>query len=297
MRSFTAVVTVLLATLLAPFAIGATWVTERVDDRQAYVDTVGDLSDDAVVQQVLADAAADAAVKGLQKHIPVGLPSAVREWARAAALKVVRSPDFPTFWRQANADLHQQVLAILDDPDASTEGSITVDASPLVAQVLLQLEDRGIPVGLLPTIPLDVPVETKAKVAEAGPAYRAADRVNRLLPIAWAALVLLGLAVAHGWRGRVRTAGFALLGAALAAVVVLLAVDPATTAALDQVDASRRELVGVMLDAVVGSLAPYARGFLVAAPVGLVLVGLSLWPRRERAAAEPYPYPHPQEQY
>lgn len=287
MRSFSAVVAILLATLLAPFAIGATWVSERVDDRQAYVDTVGDLSDDPVVQQVLADAAADAAVKGLQEHIPVGLPGAVRAWARSAALTVVRSPDFPAFWRQANGDLHRQVLAILDHPDASTEGSVTVDASPLVAQVLLQLEERGIPVGLLPAIPLDVPVATKAEVAEAGPAYRTADRVNRLLPVAWAALVLLGVLVAHGWRGRVRTAGFALLGAALAAVVLLLAVDPATTAALDQVDASRRELAGVMLDAVVGSLAPYARRFLVAAPVGLVLVALSLWPRRRPASAIP----------
>ncbi|WP_377320484.1 hypothetical protein ACFJIY_15925 [Pimelobacter simplex] len=287
MRSFTAVVAILLATLLAPFAIGATWVSERVDDREAYVDTVGDLSDDPVVQQVLADAAADAAVKALERHIPVGLPSAVRGWARTAALKVVRSPDFPTFWRKANGDLHQQVLAVLDDPDVPTDGDITVDASPLVAQVLLQLEDRGIPVGLLPTIPLDVPVTTKAKVAEGGPAYRAADRFNRIVPLAWAALVLLGVLVAHGWRGRVRTAGFALLGVAVAAVVLLLAVDPATTAALDQVEADRRELTGVMLDAVVGSLTPYARAFLVAAPVGLVLVALSLRPRRTRAEQAP----------
>lgn len=40
MRSFSAFVLVVLATLVAPLAIATTWVTARVDDRQEYVDTV-----------------------------------------------------------------------------------------------------------------------------------------------------------------------------------------------------------------------------------------------------------------
>jgi hypothetical protein len=285
MRSFTAVVAVLLATLIAPFAIGATWVTARVDDRQAYVDTVRDLSGDPVVQDVLATAAADAAVKALQRYVPVGLPGAVRDWAKGAAEKVVQGPEFPEFWRSANGEIHDQVIAVLSDPNAPTDGAITVDASLLVAQVLLQLEERGIPVKLIPKVSLEVPVASEAKVAQAGPMYRAADRVNRLLPVAWVALVVIALLVAHGWRGRVRTAGFALLGVGLAVVVLLLATDPITTAVLADVDVRRRELLGVLLDSVVGSLQPYARGFLVVVPAGLVLVGLSLLPRREPSSA------------
>ncbi|GAA3662511.1 hypothetical protein GCM10022237_22920 [Nocardioides ginsengisoli] len=285
MRSFSAVVAVLLATLIAPFAIGATWVTARVDDRQEYVDTVGDLSGDPAVQDVLSTAAANAAVKALQRYVPVGLPGAVRDWAKAAAEKVVQGPAFPEFWRSANGQIHDQVVAILEDPNAPTDGAITVDASLLVAQVLLQLEDRGIPVSVIPKVSLTVPVASEAKVAQAGPIYRTADRVNRLLPIAWALLVVLALVVAHGWRGRVRTAGFALLGVGLAVVVLLVATDPLTTAVIDDADAKRRELLGVLLDAVVGSLQPYARGFLIAAPVGLVLVALSLLPRRTPSSA------------
>lgn len=292
MRSFSAALAVLLATLLAPFAIAGTWLTARVDDREAYVDTVAGLADDPKVRAVLADATADAAVGALQQHIPVGLPAAVRAWAQDAATMVVESPEFPTFWRTANADLHDQVLAVLDHPDAPADGSITVDAGPLVAQVLLALEDRGIPVGLLPDVALRVPVERESRVAEAGPAYRTVDGMTRLLPLVWAGLVLIAVLLAPGWRGRARAGGFALLGVALAAVALLAAADPLSSAVLDRVAVGRRELAGALLDAVLGSLEPYARGFLVAAPAGLVLVAVGLWSRRRRESPFPEPVYH-----
>jgi hypothetical protein len=289
MRTFSATVGVLLATLVAPFAIAGTWLTAWVDDRGEYVDTVAGLAHDPTVRRVLADAAADGAVRALQEHIPVGLPATVREWADTAATMVVESPEFPAFWRDANADVHDQVLAVLEDPDAPADGSITVDAGPLVGLVLGRLEDRGIPVGLLPEVALRVPVEKESKVAEAGPAYRAVDGVSRLLPFVWLGLAALVLIVARGWRAEVRALGSALLGVALAAVGLLLAADPLATATLDRVAVERRELAGVLLDTVIGSLEPYARGFLVAAPVGLVLLMVSLWPRRrdESPVAEP----------
>ncbi|WP_436697731.1 hypothetical protein [Nocardioides sp. BYT-33-1] len=288
MRSFTTAVALLLATLLAPFAIAGTWLTARVDDRDEYVATVGGLADDPTVRRILADAAAAGAVEALQQYVPVGLPAAVRDWARAAATVVVESPEFPTFWRSANADLHDQVLTVLEDPDAPADGVITVDASMLLAQVLLQLQDRGIPVAVLPDIPLLVPVEREARVAEAGPAYRAADGVIRVLPFAWLALVGVALVAARGWRGRCRAVGLALLGGALAAAVLLVAADPLASAALDRVEVERRELAGVLLDTVIGSLEPYARGFLLAAPVGLALVVAASWSgRRESPSAEP----------
>jgi hypothetical protein len=288
-RSFTTTVAVLLATLLAPFAIAGTWLTARVDDRDEYVDTVAGLADDPTVRSVLADAAADGAIEALQKYVPVGVPAGARDWARAAATVVVESPEFPTFWRSANADLHDQVLAVLEDPDAPADGVITVDASLLLAQVLLQLQDRGIPVGLLPDIPLLVPVERESKVAEAGPAYRTADGVIRILPFGWLALMGVALVAARGWRGRCRALGLGLLGVALAAVALLVAADPLASATLDRVQVERRELAGVLLDTVIGSLEPYARGFLLAAPAGLILVVVSL--RSRRRDESPFPEP------
>ncbi len=292
MRTFTATVTVLLATLVAPFAIAGSWLTARVDDRGEYVDTVAGLAHDPTVRRVLADAAADGAVRALQEHIPVGLPEAVREWADRAATMVVESPEFPAFWRDANADVHDQVLAVLQDPDAPADGSITVDAGPLVHLVLGRLEDRGIPVGLLPDVALRVPVVKESKVAGSGPAYRAVEGVSRLLPFVWLGLAALVLVVARGWRAEVRALGFALLGVALGAVGLLLVADPLAAAALDRVAVERRELAGVLLDTVIGSLEPYARGFLVAAPVGLALLLVSLWPRRRDESPVPEPEYH-----
>lgn len=286
MRFTSALLLVLVATVVAPFAIATTWLTARIDDRQAYVDTVAPLADDPDVRRVLANASAVAAVGALQEHVPVGLPAAVGDWARTAARQVVESPEFPTFWRQANEDLHRDALAILEDPATSPPGYLTVDAGPLVAQVLLVLEERGIPVGMLPEIPLMVPVVERAKVAEAGPAYRAADRVARWIPVAWAGLVVLAVLVAAGWRGRVRIAGLAVLGVAVAAGVVLAAAEPVADLVADRADVAQQDLVRIMLDAVLASLSPNARGFLVALPLGLVLLLASLWPRRDRARWE-----------
>lgn len=286
MRSTSALLLVIVATLVAPFAIGATWLTGRIDDRQEYLDTVAPLADDAGVRRVMADAASAAAVGALQEYSPVGLPDAVSTWAAIAATRVVESPEFPTFWRQANEDVHRDALALLEDPDAPTDGSLSVDAGPLVAQVLLELEDRGLPVALLPRIPLQVPVVDRAKVAEAGPAYRAAHGVAQWLPLVWAGLVVLAVLLAAGWRGRVRTAGLAMLGVALAGGVLLLAAEPLAEAVAERAELANRELVQIMTDAVLGSLTPYARGFLLALPLGVVLLGASLWPRRERTPQE-----------
>lgn len=282
MRSPTAVLLVVLATLLAPFAIGTSWLDARVEDRQEYLDSVAPLADDPAVRQVMAQAASSAAVEALQRYVPLGLPDAVSEWALAAATEVVESPAFPEFWRQANEDVHRDALALLKDPAAPTDGSLTVDASPLLAQVLLKLEERSLPVALLPRLPLEVPVVERAKIAEAGPAYRTADGVARWLPLAWLALVGLAVVVASGWRGRARALGLALLGAALGAGVVLLAADPLTELAVDRADVSSQELVRILLDTLLGSLTPYARGFLLALPAGLVLLVASWWPRRRR---------------
>ncbi|WP_435770665.1 hypothetical protein [Nocardioides sp. SYSU DS0651] len=279
MRATTAFLLVVVATLLAPLAIAATWVTARVDDRESYVATVAPLAEDPEVRRLLADAAADATVQALEQHVPVGLPASVDDWAAAAAATVVASPAFPEFWREANAQLHADVLALVEDPDARAEGYVMVDASPLVGQVLLSLEERGLPVGLLPEIPLNVPVAPESRLVAVSDRYRLVQTAARWLPVIWLALVGCAVLVATGWRGRVRTLGLALLGVAAAAVVVLLAADPLAELAVEQAEVGRERLAGVMLDTVLESLSPYARGFLLAAPAGLLLVAASLWPR------------------
>lgn len=289
MRNLTALLVVILASLLAPVALGSSWLTARIDDRQDYVDTVAPLADDPDVRRVLADASAASAMAALEQYVPAALiPDALSELTRTAATEVVESPGFPDFWRQANDDLHRDVIGVLEDEDASPDGSVTVDASPLVAQVLLLVaEDYSIPATLVPDIELEVPVVSRAKIVEAGPTYRRAHSVASWTPLAWVGIVALALLIAAGWRGRVRTLGFVCLGVAAAAGVVLVLAEPVQDRVVAEIATGQQELARVMLDALGASLPSYVRGFLWAAPVGVVLIVLSWWPRRRRPQADP----------
>jgi hypothetical protein len=271
-RSTCAFVLVLVATLVAPLVIATSWLSSRIDDRQEYVETVGPLADDAEVRRLMSRVVADAAVDALQQHVPVQLPAALGDWAHVAADQVIESPEFPRFWRQANADVHTQVMRIVDDPHARADGYVVVDASPLLAQVLLSLEEKGVPVRLLPPVPLQVPVAPESRLVEVGDAYRTTTSTAGWLPVVWFGLVALAVLVAPGVRGRLRTLGLALLGVALAAALVMLAVEPVAQFAADQAAAGQEELTELMLEIALGSLTPYARGFLLAAPLGLVVV-------------------------
>jgi len=279
-RSIPALLLVVVATLVAPFVIATTWLTGRVDDREEWVDAVAPLAHDPSVRRVLADAAADAAVQALQQHLPVAVPDGARQWAHTAATQVTESPQFPKFWRDANASLHPEVIKLLEDENASTEGSLTVDAGPVVAQVLLLLEDRSIPVGLLPEVPLQVPVVQKATVAQAGPEYRAAHTAATLLRIAWVVLVALAVLVASGWRGRLRIAGLAALGVALGAGLVLLLGPSVGDVVVDKVVTRQQELAKVIIDALLDTLPAHARSYLWSVPLGLLLILGSFWPHR-----------------
>ncbi|MCX6399116.1 MAG: hypothetical protein NTX33_04190 [Propionibacteriales bacterium] len=282
MRFTSALLLVLVATVVAPFVIVTSWLSAKVEDQQEYVASVAPLAEDPQVRRVMADASAAAAVAALQKYVPVELPDAVTQWARVASTTVVESPDFPEFWRTANDDLHRDVIALLEDPEASPDGNLTIDATPLLAQVLLLIEDRGIPIAALPRIPLDIAVAPRSRVVDAGPAYRSADRVAGWIPFVWAALFALAVLVAAGWRGRLRIAGLGLMGVAAAAALVRFAADPVGEFVADRADIGQQALARIMVDAVTGSLAPYAQGFLLALPVGFLLIGVSLWPRREK---------------
>lgn len=272
MRNACAVVLVLVATLVAPLVIGTAWLAGRVDDRTRYVDTVGPLADDPDVRRLMSDAVADAAVDTLQQYLPVGLPPAVNGWAHAAADAVIEGPGFPAFWRQANGDVHDQVMQLVDDPRARAEGYVYVDASPLLTQVFEELAGRGVPVLALPQVPLRVPVARESRLVELRDAYRTTEAASSWLPLVWVGLVALAVLVATGLRARARTLGLALLGAALAAAVVMVAAGPAARIAADQAAEGHEDLAEVMVRIVLGSLTPYAGRFLLAAPLGLALV-------------------------
>lgn len=288
MRGATAGLLVVLATLLAPLGVTAAWLSSTIDSTESYVDTVAPLAEDPELRAELADAVSEAAVSSLQTNVPVGLPGGVEGTVHEAAVMVTENEDFPAFWRKANRDAHREFLALVDaDDPAAPDGWVMVDLSPLVQQVYDRIAEAGVPVDVLPPAELNVPVVQEQKLAEHRSQYRVLEGMAIWLPVVWAVLVGLAVLVARGWRGRLRTLGFAGIGLALGALLVRVAAAPATDLAVDAVDSGQRDLVSLIAGVVIGRLESIATVVATAGGlVGLVLVVASVWGRRPAA---PYP--------
>lgn len=287
MRTATAGLLVLLATLLTPLGVAAWWLSSTVDDTGTYVDTVAPLADDPELRDRLAEAVGDAVFTSLDEDLPLGLPSGFEGMIDEAARQVTANEDFPTFWRDANRGTHREFLAIVED-DAPADGWLLVDLGPLMLAVYEQLEADGVPVALLPEPHLVVPVAPESELAEHRGSYRLLDAVSGWLPVLWAALVLLAAAVARGVRGRLVTLALAALGLALGSVLVRLAAGPVTDVALETVDPGRRGLADLLAEVTVARLE--STSLLVAAVAAVVslLLGAAAALAGRR---DPAPYP------
>ncbi len=289
MRNAFAVFCVLVATLVVPGAIASTWLSQRVDNTDAYVDSVAPLADDPDLRAELGEQLADAAVAALQEHVPVGLPEGVSSMAQEASKRVVDNKGFPKFWRQANAEAHREFLAIVheerggQDPDAW----VMVDLGPLLDQVFVELSANGIPVDLLPDVPLEVPVLRESKLQEIQGQYQLLEGLSLWLPLLAGGLVLVAVAVATGWRGRLRVLGGAALGVVVGALVVRAATPPVTDAVVDQADPGQQELARLVLEVVTVTLSDRAMTILiVAGVVAVVCFAASFIPTGRRSTAQ-----------
>jgi hypothetical protein len=287
MREAVAALLVVLATLLSPFAITAVWLSSTADSTDAYVDTVAPLADDPTLRTELANRMSQATISELQQRLPVAVPDGTDDMTRSAARAVVASPGFPDFWRKANRDAHREFLRVMAESGGEPTGWVTVDLSPLMEDVYQELGDQtGLPVAGLPTPELRVPVARESQLAKYRTVYRVLDGAGLVLAVTWILLVALAALVARGWRGRLRTVGFAALGLAVGALLVRVGTPPVVHAVAQQADPGQRALVQLILGVVGDSLRSRATvAGVAAAVVGLVLVGASLWPgRRTRSA-------------
>ncbi len=265
---------VVLSTVLVPFGITANWLSSRVDDTEAYVDAVAPLADDEELRDRLADEVATAAIAKLGA-VRFALPESLDATVRASTSAVVESPDFPEFWREANADFHREFLAIVNDRDGVVaDGWVFIDAGPLLDQVLADAaEQLHIPQAFQPpSTPLPVPVVRESTLERARGAYRVLDGLALWVPLAWVALVGLAVLVSPGWHGRLRAGAACAIGVAIGGVVVMVLIGPLTDAVVEQVDTGNQDLVRLVLEVVAGTLDDTA----LTAVVGGLVVGAGL---------------------
>lgn len=283
MRNLAATVGLVLAALLAPIVIGAMWMSSKVDHTDAYVATVAPLASDPALRREFGDALGAAAAEQLARRLPVGLPTSAGDLIRSSAVAAVDQPGFPAFWRKANRQVHRQFLALMHDDRADRSGFVYVDATPLLDRIYAQLAGQGLPVGSLSGVPLDIPVARASRLEQQRSRYELLTRTATYGPWLWALVVLASVAVATGWRGRLRAVAGAALGVAVGAVVLMLLPHPLTSYAASRAGVGDTALVRLILRVVLDTLGPYARPFAaVALPVALAALLVSLVPGRRR---------------
>ena len=221
MRSFVLLLlAALVALVLAPGALVASWTSRNVTDTGTYLSTVQPLADDPDVQRLVAGQVT-AAVEG---RLPAGA-DAVGPVVRRATDRVVSGPTFAEVWRESNRGVHRDVVAVLEGrraADVDELGRVRLDLTPLTTSVTRALADRGVPgADAVGPVPVSVPVAEVEQLEPARSAYAQVDLLGWALPAAWLVVVLLGVAVAARRWYAVAVMGVA---TALGAGLVLLAV-------------------------------------------------------------------------
>ncbi|TYL49698.1 hypothetical protein FXB39_12025 [Nocardioides sp. BGMRC 2183] len=284
MRGVCAAALVVVATLIAPIVIAADWAYQRTSDADTYVDTVAPLAEEPELRDQLADELGVAGAAAVRENSPVPLPDGIDELVATAADTVVQNPGFDEFWREANRELHREFMRLVrDGTDDDQDGWVRIDVSPLFEDVVDRLGDAGVPVSLLPEIQVEIPLVRESTLLEQRDRYLLLEDIARIGPVVLAALLLAAVALAPGVRGRLRTAGFAALGIALAAGLTMVASGPLSDRAAEEAKQGRSGLVRLITEVVLETLGPHARTIaLIALAVGALLLLASYWPRRAR---------------
>ncbi|ADI06311.1 putative integral membrane protein [Streptomyces bingchenggensis BCW-1] len=212
-----------LAVLLAPLALVATWAHEEVSDTDQYVRTVAPLAHDPAVQNAVTDRLTKRVVDNvdvagvtasLTKALDrVGAPPRVADSARLltgplktalttavhdVVAKVVHSDQFAQVWTAANRRAHAAVVKVLtgEGPSAvqARGNTIVLDIGTLIDNVKHRLVDAGYEKAAhIPTVERTVPLLRTDKLDKAQDAMRLLNVLGVWLPVT--ALVLAALAV------------------------------------------------------------------------------------------------------
>ena len=278
-RHLTFVLVAVLACLVLSAAVVSTWVSTVVTDSDAYVDTVGPLADDSVVQ----DFVEESLVAATLERLPQAPPAAVRR----AAARVVQGPEFRPAWDEANRSAHEQLVAALEadsDSPVADDGRVTIQVGTLVIAVLDIVDTRGrIDTSTVPDVQTSFQLMDGAELDQARDYYRLVDAAGLWVPVLWAALFVVALLVAVRRR---RALAWLAAGSVLALGALLVVLAAARAYVVDRAPTSESDVIGAMWDVVVAGLRNgtwLAIGVALATLVVSLLLGLLLGrPRVDR---------------
>jgi hypothetical protein len=267
-RPVLATVLIVLAALLAPLAVVASWADDQVGDTDRYVDTVGPLAENPAVQEAIVarlttviydqlrieaitKEAVDAlAARGLPPNVAASLEalsgplaSGVRNFVETRIRDFVRSEEFAAAWDAANREAHEQlVLLLTGEGDGAIEvqgNKVSVQLATIIETVKARLEDRGFALASrIPDVNAEFTIIQSADIQGAQTAFRLLGAAATFLPIL--ALVLFGIAIAIS-RSRRRAIIGGCVGVAFAMLMLGLSINFFRILYLDSIPADMNE--------------------------------------------------------
>ncbi|MGZ8765029.1 MAG: hypothetical protein ACXW2C_04940 [Acidimicrobiia bacterium] len=164
LRSVVAAALVVVASVLAPFAVTAVWVHRTIYDTDGYVAAVSPLADDAAMQEAVSARTVDTIDRALDR---ISVPETGRvgqrlldeaEAARRRAVvrvttRFVESERFADLWTRLNRAGHNEAVAWFSGESTRVrtevvDDQLVVGLQPLVAEVAQRIEGLG--AGALP---------------------------------------------------------------------------------------------------------------------------------------------------
>lgn len=315
LRSALSAALLVVAVVLVPVGVTATWLRTTVTDTESWVATVSPLATDPAVKTLVEDRATERVMTAITDQQLVqraldaldsrGLPAAatralgllaaplagqVEQVVRRVVTAVVESDQFAAAWVAANRVAHTQLVNVLS---GSSEGaivdngtSVAIDVGNLVAPIQERLVAAGVPlVDKLPPVTVSVPLLDSADVAGARTAWTALRVGGIALPLAALVLLAGGIAMARDRRRAVVRVG---LGAAVACVVLLLGLTFARSHVTSGMPSGTSAAVVSVVDRVTADLRWLVRVVVLVA-LAVVAVALVVGPsrgaRRVRALA------------
>ncbi|MEW2525590.1 hypothetical protein [Streptomyces sp. NPDC047071] len=275
LRAALCAVLLVLACLLVPLGVVATWAAYEIHDTDRYVATMAPLSSDPAVRAAVADAVTDSVVKEIVKEVDAGpLQSTVESFVREAVGSFTGTAAFRTAWNAANRAAHAAVERALEN---DSDGEVSIDLAPITEQVKRRLTEEGVPFAdRIPVRHTEVTVMKAQDLSDYRKVFRMLQAAGLWLPVAAVVFAVGGILLAVRRRRAVLATA---LGTAAGAAALAAAVAVGRALTLDDLppDVSRAA-AGAVYDALTESLRVTAwvlvgLGLLVAAGVWLLSRG------------------------
>ena len=239
-RRIIAALLIIVATILAPFALGALWAERTITEADMFVETLAPLQDDPAVQQAVASEVSTALIDAIDAEARVSealsnlngplaeirpdsaiaeaISSGINGAIESGVTSYTQSDRFGDGWTAIATLLQEQFVNLInrDTTNAAVtlqDGQIVLDTKVAVAKVQAELVERGVPFADRIEVP-----GRQVVLADSPNLQTAATALRIFLPVAswlWVVVLLMFLIGILLWRPRSRGVMWTGVGLAL----------------------------------------------------------------------------------